>query len=801
MREKGIFEMAGNYEPQIAAPLDARNAVESKADLTNPATWQDTSGAVYLYEGLLVAVTNDSTVENNGIYKLVDADNYTQDVSWVRMLDAVDLDGVNEDITGLHSFIEAEIADVEKNISAIQTGIAQIVDGEQPVGLANNATNAEKTTGVLTVEKDGESIATFNGSSNAEIDISQNVHIFRIPVTDIRGASKNYTEEQIYGFLGVANISELKQIVSRKVVVEKYGITLSGQQMQYNAPIEYLETTANNHINIVFYGPDSSDGDNFKRFDITIIINGNTSTITSEATSFEGAIGPTGPQGEIGPMGPTGPTGATGPQGEAGQDGAAGVVGPTGPTGPAGADGVDGAEGPQGPQGETGPVGPTGAIGPTGPQGEAGPAGQDGAVGATGPQGEIGPTGPTGPRGNDGTGVTILGSYTDEEALRQAHPTGNPGDAYLVQGDLYVWSATENDWDNVGNIQGPQGDTGPQGEVGPTGPTGAPGLIGPTGPQGEKGQTGDAGPQGDVGPTGPTGPAGENGAAGEQGPIGPTGPTGSAGLDALTFSGNLVTDVEPYMGQSFKIGRQALSRTPRENDDFIALIRGEDDTEVADRTWIASMTVDSAAPDSAETHIVNFLEITGSIGPTGPQGTTGEQGPTGDTGPQGPVGPTGADGLPGAEGPVGPTGATGEAGQVGPTGPTGAQGDTGLTGPTGPTGPAGENGATGEVGPTGPTGPQGAAGAEGPVGPTGPEGPIGQFTEDANWVSSDASELGSYMHTVSSSQGKGNYPSVTFIETSTHREWSGVVVYPNSDGTGIKIYSNTNSAGIIVVRP
>lgn len=665
MREKGIFEMAGNYEPQIAAPLDARNAVESKADLTNPATWQNTSGAVYLYEGLLVAVTNDSTVENNGIYKLVDADNYTQEASWVRMLDTVDLDDVNEDITGLHSFIESEIADVEKNISAIQTGIAQIVDGEQPVGLANNATNAEKTTGVLTVEKDGESVATFNGSSNAEIDISQNVHIFRIPVTDIRGASKNYTEEQIYGFLGVADISELKKIVSRKVVVEKYGITLSGQQMQYNAPIEYLETTANNHINIVFYGPDSSDGDNFKRFDITIIINGNTSTITSEATPFEGAIGPTGPQGEIGPTGPTGPTGATGPQGEAGQDGAAGAVGPTGPTGPTGADGVDGAEGPQGPQGETGPVGPTGAIGPTGPQGEAGPAGQDGAVGATGPRGEIGPTGPTGlqgeqgptgaigptgptgPRGNDGTGVTILGSYTDEEALRQAHPTGNPGDAYLVQCDLYVWSATENDWDNVGNIQGPQGDTGPQGEVGPTGPTGAPGLIGPTGPQGEKGETGDTGPQG----------------------------------------------------------------------------------------------------------------------------------------------------------PVGPTGATGEAGQVGPTGPTGAQGDTGLTGPVGPTGPAGENGATGEVGPTGPTGPQGAAGAEGPIGPTGPEGPIGQFTEDANWVSSDASELGSYMHTVSSSQGKGNYPSVTFIETSTHREWSGVVVYPNSDGTGIKIYSNTNSAGIIVVRP
>ena len=698
MREKGIFKMAGNYEPQIAAPLDARNAVESKADLTNPATWQNTSGAVYLYDGLLVAVTNDSTVENNGIYKLVDADNYTQEASWVRMLDTVDLDDVNEDITGLHSFIEVEIADVEKNISATQTGIAQIVDGEQPVGLANNATNAEKTTGALTVEKDGESIATFNGSSNAEIDISQNVHIFRIPVTDIRGASKNYTEEQIYGFLGVADISELKKIVSRKVVVEKYGITLSGQQMQYNAPIEYLETTAKNHINIVFYGPDSSDGDNFKRFDITIVLNGESSTITSEATPPEGAIGPTGPQGEIGPAGPTGPTGATGPQGEAGQDGATGEVGPTGPTG---------AIGPTGPQGEAGPAGQDGAAGATGPQGEIGPTGPTGLQGERGPAGAIGPTGPTGPRGNDGTGVTILGSYTDEEALKQAHPTGNPGDAYLVQGDLYVWSATENDWDNVGNIQGPQGDTGPRGEKGETGDTGPQGPVGPTGATGEAGQ---------VGPTGPTGAQGDTGLTG---PIGPTGPAGENGA-------------------------------------------------------------------------------TGEVGPTGPQGATGATGPVGDTGPIGPTGPQGEPGADGAVGPTGPQGEQGPAGQdgaMGPTGPAGANGADGKDGTVGPTGPTGADGAPGEQGPIGPTGPQGS------VGPTGPEGPIGQFTEDANWVSSDASELGSHMHTVSSSHGKGNYPSVTFIETSTHREWSGVVVYPNSDGTGIKIYSNTNSAGIIVVRP
>ena len=61
------------------------------------------------------------------------------------------------------------------------------------------------------------------------------------------------------------------------------------------------------------------------------------------------------------------------------------------------------------------------------------------------------------PKGKDGTGVNILGSYPTEGDLNTAHPIGNPGDAYLVQGDLYVWDAENDQWLNVGNIQGPAG--------------------------------------------------------------------------------------------------------------------------------------------------------------------------------------------------------------------------------------------------------------------------------------------------------------------------------------------------------
>lgn len=63
--------------------------------------------------------------------------------------------------------------------------------------------------------------------------------------------------------------------------------------------------------------------------------------------------------------------------------------------------------------------------------------------------------------GKDGTGVTILDSYDSEEELRREHPTGNTGDAYIVAGDLYVWNAS--DWQNVGKIQGPQGENGNDG--------------------------------------------------------------------------------------------------------------------------------------------------------------------------------------------------------------------------------------------------------------------------------------------------------------------------------------------------
>ena len=166
----------------------------------------------------------------------------------------------------------------------------------------------------------------------------------------------------------------------------------------------------------------------------------------------------------------------------------AGLKGDTGDIGPAGPKGDTGDKGETGAKGDKGDTGETGATGEKGEQGLKGDTGDTGATGDTGPAGAKGDTGAT------GIGTTIKGSYNTYQELVNAHPTGNDGDSYLVNGSLYVW--LNNVWENVGNIKGEKGDTGN---------TGSQGVKGDTGDSGVKGDTGATGPKGDTGATGATG--------------------------------------------------------------------------------------------------------------------------------------------------------------------------------------------------------------------------------------------------------------------------------------------------------
>ena len=255
-----------------------------------------------------------------------------------------------------------------------------------------------------------------------------------------------------------------------------------------------------------------------------------------------------------------------------------------------GVKGDKGDTGAQGPKGDTGAKGEKGATGAQGPQGVQGATGKQGIQGPTGAQGPQGIQGPKGDKGADGRSFEIVDVYPTLAALQTAFPTGAEG-AYQVSanGELYIWSESNEAWMSIGALQGPQGPRGPQGVQGIQGPQGEQGVQGPQGeqgiqgPQGEQGEKGDPGEKGDTGATGATGPQGKQGPQGLQGPQGEQGPRGEKG-------------------------------------------------------------------DTGETGATGATGPEGPAGPkgdTGPEGPQGPQGVPGEQGPQGPTGPAGADGAAG----------------------------------------------------------------------------------------------------------------------------------------------------------
>jgi len=171
----------------------------------------------------------------------------------------------------------------------------------------------------------------------------------------------------------------------------------------------------------------------------------------------------------------------------------------------------------QGPKGEKGDTGPTGSTGPKGDTGATGPAG------------------PLGPAGKDGTGISINGNLTNPSQLPS---TGATGEAYLINGSLWVWIPSANTWQDVGSIQGPKGDKGDTGAAGAQGPKGDAGTAGPQGSPGSTGATGATGLQGLQGPQGPQGSQGPSGPTGATGATGATGPNSVSTTTTSTITNN-----------------------------------------------------------------------------------------------------------------------------------------------------------------------------------------------------------------------------------------------------------------------
>lgn len=325
----------------------------------------------------------------------------------------------------------------------------------------------------------------------------------------------------------------------------------------------------------------------------------------------QGPKGDTGPQGPVGPMGPRGEQGIQGPRGEQGPQGA---VGPQGSQGLAGLDGAPGATGPMGPQGpkgdkgenglpgEPGAAGPKGDTGPQGPQGLQGIQGETGKQGPAGPEGPQGPVGPRGADGKDGTGITVKASKAECVTEGDGYIADNTAERPGIVGHLYIYVAEDN-FTDVGQIQGPPG---PQGE------------------QGIQGPRGEQGPQGsyitkiEVTGTEKTGQYTKN-------------------TIKLSYSNDIEDTfvVNASNGSDGLKGDTGATLVP-DVGEVTTLPPGSEATVAVNTTTDPSKAVFSFGIPSG---------VQGPVGPEGPQGiqgVRGEQGPAGEQGVQGPTGPIGA---------------------------------------------------------------------------------------------------------------------------------------------------------------
>ena len=480
-----------DVEPKYEAPFEGIAVVVLMSDETyhiwhyysNLAKWRDdgvdtVSTFTNDKKGIIQGSTNDGYVQaDNGVGKVTGWETVKNDITELMSAGTQ----INANISAMANTLRQEtntaVGQVRTELighTSATNNPHQVTKAQVGLGNVDNTSDANKPISIATQTALDAKANINHASLGTEYGVGDSTHYGHVKVDAIPTANSTsaVSSQGVYG--------ELANKVDK---VEGKELSSNDFTDELLSKLNGIEDNANNYVL-----PDEVVKSVAGMAGPTITLG--TLTFTGAATgSYDGSAnftldiptiaGPTGPQGIDGKTGPVGPTGATGSQGN---------IGPTGPTGAVGA---------------VGPTGATGAVGPTG---------------STGAQGPIGPTGPTGPKGADGTGVTILGSYESEEALKQAHSTGNPGDAYLVQGNLYVWAETQSDWVNVGTIQGPAGSTGPTGSTGETGP------VGPTGPTGATGSTGPTGPSGGNGPVGPTGPTGRTGPIGPTGPVGPTGP-------------------------------------------------------------------------------------------------------------------------------------------------------------------------------------------------------------------------------------------------------------------------------------
>ena len=341
VRNKGTFQFAANFEIKNAAALDPRMVVATKAELYNKETWPYDGDTAYLYNGLVVAVT-----EENELYMLIDSENYTSESAWKKIgggkqtvvEDSLDSESATSALSAkqgkvLKGLIDAipsyEIAKTENGYKlvteeggeakgeiisfsdlVVKSGEVVDVDGSlvlrltltnddtidiPAASLVDVYTSNDKYIDVTADNKIGLNVEVLKADLNIPADLSEEV----AALTAAIGTAENGLVKDVAD--SIVKIGTIETALSSKVEVSEFN-TLQAAVSGNTSDIEAVEKTVAEHATKIGNLENKVDVDSVSGaiseavapYKVKGLVSGNNITITETANAGEFKIGVTG---------------------------------------------------------------------------------------------------------------------------------------------------------------------------------------------------------------------------------------------------------------------------------------------------------------------------------------------------------------------------------------------------------------------------------------------------------------------------------------------------------------------------
>ena len=236
----------------------------------------DNGGHVYVLNGMTTLknkILNSEPVLHEDILTAIG--------NWNLMYEAIEQNYVLMDMTQTQGNVLQTLYDSTLIIDPYT--VALIDDGARiTVFNADNTLSMTVNTDNVCQPKTDESLETEDKTVVGAInEVNQNIkdteeqlpHLFQIPVRTV-SSTKVYPQEDIFRWLNVSDLIELKQLMVRHVsIINKWGLSLSGLPQYYRFPVEYVSLKSDNQIYLVFQGLDTSD-DALVRYIVTMNLDG-----------------------------------------------------------------------------------------------------------------------------------------------------------------------------------------------------------------------------------------------------------------------------------------------------------------------------------------------------------------------------------------------------------------------------------------------------------------------------------------------------------------------------------------------